>query len=226
MRLYKSPGEGYLYAGTTDLVAKMDNEIWLLDWKTGKKPKPKIGYKEWGLQTASYRNADGRPTRNGVIHLDKETGGFTFYDYSDTYEQDIVGFKLLAHFWHNRHPDKDGLPSSTTITGLLDKSGPLTHWAANCACDFIIERIDESIPYKDTLGIIELARKNFRSVSQKAMNIGSMVHEAIEIYLKEGIEPPKNTRDEVLAGFVAFLEFAEEHTLEVLDIEKIVYGKE
>ena len=100
MRLYKAPGEGYLYAGTEDLVAKMNSKVWLLDWKTGKKPKK--AYEEWGFQTASYRNADGRPEKNGVIHLDKETGEFTFFDLSDSYDKDLKCFIHLARLWWNR----------------------------------------------------------------------------------------------------------------------------
>ena len=34
------------------------------------------------------------------------------------------------------------LPSVTTITGQLDKSGALTYWAAGCAADYILEHIE------------------------------------------------------------------------------------
>lgn len=126
-------------------------------------------------------------------------------------------------------------PRCTSIVGQLDKSGPLTYWAAGCACDYIKQHLDASklpvphdaairyVPLLSIGPIIETARKEFRSVSQKALNIGSEVHTAIEHYLKTG-EEPKDPPDQVLAGFLAFLEWKDEHLVEVLTTEETVYG--
>lgn len=74
----------YGYAGTFDLVARIDGDVWLLDWKTSKSV-----YREYSLQLAAYAAAEfiGRPndpkkyrmpavTRYGVVHVrpDKHPG--------------------------------------------------------------------------------------------------------------------------------------------------------
>jgi len=250
-RLYKGNGKAK-YAGTTDLICYFGDKHrkYIIDFKTGgelKNDAKKVGYPEWPLQTAAYRMpavCEG----NGVVHLNKETGEMTWFDYSDTYLSDFSAFCSLCEFWHNRNYqllDK-GIPSVTTITGILDKSGPLTWWAVNSMRDYIYEKLGELVVFTyeihdlsegdwieieciekdEVIPIIEAGRKNFRSVSKKATDIGTMVHEAIEQWFKsEGkIEPPKNSPDEVIAGFVAFLEWVEQNKVEMIAIEKIVYG--
>ena len=125
---------------------------------------------------------------------------------------------------------KDGrqYPSSTTITGQLDKSGPLTWWAAGCAADYVIEKINaakaQTFKAATVIQFAELARKQFRAVSSQAADIGTAVHKAIEHYLKTGREP-KIDNDEILAGFVAFLEWADKYKLEALKTEITLFGE-
>jgi len=125
---------------------------------------------------------------------------------------------------------KDGksYPSSTTITGQLDKSGPLTWWAAGCAADYVIKKINEAktqtFKAATVIQFAELARKQFRAVSSQAADVGTAVHKAIEHYLKTGREP-KVEDDEVLAGFLAFLEWADKHELKPIETEVTLYGE-
>lgn len=133
-----------------------------------------------------------------------------------------------------RYYKKDGkrLPSVTTITGQLDKPA-LVYWAANCACDCILEEADDIAywTWQDDPGhckeqfcrIIEYARKNFRKVSAKALDTGSAVHAAIELYLKTGQEPQAPS-DEVLSAFIAFLEWKDEVQMETLKTEHSLYA--
>lgn len=236
-RQYKSPGDEYSYAGTTDLVCKLDGKVTVVDFKTGTKPKDKNGYPEWPLQTAAYRHAlvsTYQPVASGVLHLDKEKGMPTYFDYTSTYDTDLEAFLFLLKFWQNRNSDKlkDGhIVSVTEALSILDKSGPLMWWAVNCMRDRFYELMKDftgarsGISFTDAqvVGWIEDARKNFRKVSQKAMNIGSAVHTAIENYLRTGIEP-KIENDQILAGFIAFLEFQDQHNLKPLDLEVTIYG--
>ena len=117
------------------------------------------------------------------------------------------------------------LPSVTTITGQMDKPA-LVHWAANCAVDYILDNLsqDPSCPYRteELYPIIESARKNFRKVGKKAMDIGSAVHDAIERYLIHGDEP-QSPSNEVLSAFLGFLEWQDAHGFEVVATEKTVY---
>ena len=116
------------------------------------------------------------------------------------------------------------VPSVTTITGQLDKSGALTYWAANCCADYILEQLPQTDLTIEAIGsLVESARKNFRKVSEDALNVGSFVHDAIEHYLKTGNEPI--TKDErIISAFLAFLEWKDEHNLETISTETTLYG--
>ena len=119
------------------------------------------------------------------------------------------------------------LPSVTTITGQLDKPA-LTYWAANCACDYIIENLDphpeSEYLLKDLMPIIELARKNFHKVSSYALDTGSAVHATIEHYLKTGQEPQAPS-DQALSAFMAFLEWLDTwDSWKTIKTEYTVYG--
>ena len=85
------------YAGTADVIAKIDGEIWLLDWKTSKDVYP-----DMGLQLAAYSNAeviikpDGtetplpRITKHAVCHVPK-TGKASLV-MIDVTDDDFKGF--------------------------------------------------------------------------------------------------------------------------------------
>jgi len=122
------------------------------------------------------------------------------------------------------------LPSVTTIiSDCNDKSGALTNWAAAQACLWIKENTLTDFYGRDKEFYIvfpedlEAAAKNYREVSQKALEIGSMTHAAIEEWLQTGREPIE-PREEVLAAFVAFLEFFDEHSMKPIELEFSVYG--
>ena len=123
------------------------------------------------------------------------------------------------------------LPSVTTIiSDCNDKSGALTNWAANQACEWIKVNCERSLdptsmePYYIVAeSNLDNAAKNFRDVSNKALEIGSQTHSAIEHWLQTGKEPIE-PREEVLAAFVAFLEFFDEHAMKPIELEFSVYG--
>ena len=97
-----------------------------------------------------------------------------------------------------KYKDKE-LPSVTTITGVLDKPG-LVYWSAGCVADYVINYLNslatisvtgvdgQLVELDPLLSVIEKSRKEFRSVSRKAMDTGSQVHAAIEEFLKSGKE--------------------------------------
>ena len=94
---------GDRWAGTADWEVYLDGDLWLIDFKSSKKPKQKKGYEEWGYQTAAYRPCTDADF-NGVLRLDKEDGYPDFYDLSDSYEQDLTTFNCLVDLWFLRHP--------------------------------------------------------------------------------------------------------------------------
>ena len=128
-----------------------------------------------------------------------------------------------------KHPVGVDVPSCTTITGQLDKSGALTYWAAGAACDYILDEVKNLKPLEvpnlhyRIFEIAESARKNFRTVSNKALDVGSRIHEAIETYLLHGKEPITKD-DQIISGFLAFLEWKDAHKVEPIKLEYTVYG--
>lgn len=108
--------------------------------------------------------------------------------------------------------EKNGIeyPSVTTILGMLDKSGALTWWAAGCACDYIKEHIEE-IKNPDGPHVVDQILKDakgaFNKTGEKACDIGTQVHQAIEKYIKTGQDLTGELMDEVQHGFIAFLEW-------------------
>jgi hypothetical protein len=101
------------YGGTLDLIAEIDGEAWLLDWKTGNSvatPDGKV-YRDHRLQLAAYANAEfiareGDPTRYavpavtrfGIVHV--TDGGTRLYEAHVT-ERDWIAFRacLALHGW-------------------------------------------------------------------------------------------------------------------------------
>lgn len=74
-------GDGY--AGTTDCLAKIGKELWLLDWKTGTicDPQTKVIYPEIRYQLAAYFKACKEKLEGCMaIHLNKENGIFNGND--------------------------------------------------------------------------------------------------------------------------------------------------
>ena len=81
------------YGGTCDLIAELDGEVWLLDWKTGSSVATPDGtvYRDHRLQLAAYANAEfiarvNDPeryplpaiTRYGLVHV--TDGGTRLYE--------------------------------------------------------------------------------------------------------------------------------------------------
>jgi hypothetical protein len=78
------------------------------------------------------------------------------------------------------------VPSVTTILSVVDKSGPLTQWAANCVIDHLRGKIVPGQAYDEIAleMIFQDARFNFRRVSGEAKAIGALVHDWTERWLK------------------------------------------
>ena len=131
---------------------------------------------------------------------------------------------------------KNVIPSVTEIIGdCTDKSGALTQWAANQVVEWIRENCecadDPCDYYMVDNDELNEARFNFKTVSQKALNIGSEVHAIIENYLKwimyqkGGIfKLPIHITPEARNSINAFYEWADEHNLEPISLEQTIYG--
>ena len=103
--------ETHGYGGTCDLIAEIDGEVWLLDWKTSKSvawPNGKV-YDEMRLQLAAYANAEfsakvGDPeryplpaiTRFGILHV---TDGWTKLYPADVTDKDWTAFRAALYLY-------------------------------------------------------------------------------------------------------------------------------
>ena len=99
------------FGGTCDLIAEIDGEIWLLDWKTSKSvawPNGNV-YDEMRLQLAAYSRAEfsarvGDPeryplpaiTRHGILHV--TDGGTRLYP-ADVTEADWIAFRACLNLY-------------------------------------------------------------------------------------------------------------------------------
>lgn len=146
-----------------------------------------------------------------------------------------IEFDELEHIYYKQHPTKGPsvVPGVTTPLSILNKP-LLVGWAANQAIDYIIrwwvetkERGD-SHPGEMTNQFLEAcasARREWRSVSQKAANVGSRVHDFAERTLS-GESVPIPTDPQVAAGCRAFLEWYGSHRIEPIHVERIVFSRQ
>ena len=102
MKVY---GNGW--AGTLDFLGWIDDELWVLDWKTSKKHQ----VLENGPQIAAYRSAVPKNELNeraiwncGVVRFDKYTAEYDFKDYSDKYYHYLRQWDLMLNLFMLRHP--------------------------------------------------------------------------------------------------------------------------
>lgn len=81
------------------------------------------------------------------------------------------------------------VPSVTQILRVIDKSGPLTQWAANATSDYIRAAIRPGVRYDELQieQITEQARRNFHTVSRSAKTVGQLAHEWIEAHLRASL---------------------------------------
>lgn len=127
----------------------------------------------------------------------------------------------------------DGLkkPSVTNITGVIAKPA-LTGWAVKVTTEWISARWKPGKAYtqKQINIILEDAKSARYRVSKKAMDIGSAVHDWIELYIKARIVglpiPEMPDYDPVISGVNAFLAWEEHNKVEWVSSERKVYSRE
>jgi len=134
---------------------------------------------------------------------------------------------------------KDGIkyPRCTQIiSDCTDKSGALTQWAANCCVEWIRENgfLDQDLDYVITEDQLNSARFAYKTVQDKALDVGSQVHAFIELYLNAKINKSETIlkmvdkyeklSGEVQNAFDAFQNWEKDHNLKPIELEKTVYG--
>jgi len=111
----------------------------------------------------------------------------------DNSEAEVLTFykgTVTLYYDHRLHAyyrvdPKEGrilIPGATTVTATIDKSGPLTQWAANEACNLLRTKIlpGETYTAEQLEALFNEARFNFRKISKTATDIGHMAHRWLE----------------------------------------------
>jgi hypothetical protein len=148
-----------------------------------------------------------------VKQVEVPEGTLTYNDDSHTYNLDGVE-----------------IPSSSDITGVLDKSGPLMGWAVKETAKSMREQFKPDTAYdqSEIEDMIQTAKKARWKSSDEALNIGSAAHAWFERHIKdkldggEGLADDLPDREPVLEAVVEFLEWEEAEVNEWLRSEEIV----
>lgn len=143
------------------------------------------------------------------------------------------------------------VPNVSTVCGMIDKSGPLTQWAANMTTDYIRENLEKTYhgewtnilqlvraeqgaylidPVKFNV-LLEEARFNFRTVSKQATDIGKIAHKWLENYIKARIvrrpyEAALPSDEKARNAVNAALNWMERHKFDPLFSERKIYSRE
>lgn len=107
-------------------------------------------------------------------------------------------------------------PSVTEILGLRDKSDALIPWATGLMGAYIRQNapIGANGALQVPLSLIDEAQREFRAVSQTALDVGSAVHKGIEDYVKTGVPiMPEDVDPAIYNGFAAFLQWEQAHSV-------------
>jgi len=230
----------YTWAGTFDLeLLFKGGKTGLWDIKTGKPvdtTKYPNGYYNWKPQTAAYRSVRGTDL-NGIIHVSTLDEQFSVFDLSETYDQDLAFFLALKDAWY-KHPEKINelksgfVPSVTEVLGLLGFA-PASWTAVNAMREKFLELMMNFTGQKSGIDVtssqaiewMEEARKwGGSGMSRAAMAVGKRIHEVIEQWIRQGIEPSNSEPDRIVRAYLNFREWFDEHVEDVLGVEVTVYG--
>lgn len=139
--------------------------------------------------------------------------------------------KVLINFqerdWNGKkihsYTDKDGnkIISVTGITGKIDKSAPLIYWATKLMAKFLS---DNFLGKELTNEAIETSLKKWREAKEEAADIGTAIHDWIEVSIK-GLDPAIPDDNKVKNGVLAFMKWQNENKIKWLENERLVYSK-
>lgn len=119
----------------------------------------------------------------------------------------------------------------TTILGVLDKPA-LIQWAANEACNFVAEAWEPNAAYsrEHRDEILKQARYAHKRKKEEAATLGTLAHEHIEAFLRDGNWPTgyawDSLPDEVQNSLTLFREWWDQQDLKVVATEKYLANLE
>ena len=215
--------------------------IWVLDWKSSTgvyeemRTQSCVYFKMWNLYESSYVFLP-QAQRAGVLRLDKVTGMLDdppVADVTDEIECRWNEFLNLRRYYRTAvepHAKQDRwyphngkkFATVTTVLDVLNKPA-LPQWSANMTVEYIREHIKEMTTDEQIEYYLKKAKTAYRTKSKVAMDIGSIVHDAIHCHLSGGKpEPILEGHDQATNSFLAFLQWADSVKLEPIALEKVL----
>jgi hypothetical protein len=152
---------------------------------------------------------------------------------SEVDRTELYGGKVVVEFQPKGHkytvfvngvPTKP--PSVTSITGIVDKSGPISGWAVNTTLQSIREQIHPHWQYTEGQleDIYKIAKKAIYIKKQEAATIGTNAHDWLAEFFS-GKNPPLPSPDaDYRPSIDAALKWIEQHPVCFLTNEKPIYS--
>ena len=121
----------------------------------------------------------------------------------------------------------DGTPlhGVTTVLSVISKP-QLIPWAAGMATDYVRDNLSLNI-FSDPVrfeALLKEAKSAHRKKKEKAGDWGTILHKAIEDWVKSGTEP--DLKDEQKVVFEKFKDWCKENKVEFIESEKHVWSKD
>ena len=107
----------------------------------------------------------------------------------------------------------------TDALSVINKPA-LIPWAVRMATEYLSGFEGQPI----TQDLLEEAKKQHTKAKKEAANLGTQVHKWAEEYIKTGERKLPND-ERVVNGILAFLKWVEEHTVEFISSERMVYSR-
>lgn len=155
---------------------------------------------------------------------------------------------------HAYYTEEQGIrylvPSATGVCGMIDKSGPLMPWAAKMVVEYINSKVwhlREGNTAPDSFNLADVnfvgvrttheweqflldAKKNFRTISETALDIGTLAHDWLEAYTQAMIDnvaynAPLPANEKACKAITSALDWHKAHNFRPIAAEKKVYSK-
>lgn len=118
---------------------------------------------------------------------------------------------------------------TTTYLGIKDKSTALVSWATDLARDFLFEKVDGGAVIDRDL--IAEACKLHNVRKEEAANIGTIIHDWCEKYIKHKLKEPGYEQfpeipdnESAIIGVNAFLDWEKKHKVKFISSERVVFS--
>ena len=113
----------------------------------------------------------------------------------------------------------------TGVTGIINKPA-LMYWAVNMTVEFLSKALKPGKKYDEIQlkGMLESAKYAHRQKATKSADIGTIVHQAIETYIKTG-KQTNPVNNDARRSFKKFLQWVKNNDVKFFESERKVYSE-